>query len=97
MKTSELAIGRAVMQILATQPNREASVKTIIAEVPKFVALTDEDREISATRPHEEKWEQRVRNLKSHSNVEGNIINDGLMSRCGRGRYRLTDAGFHAL
>lgn len=93
-KTPEAQIGLAVMQVLAAEPNGEATVKKLVKRVPEFVKLTDEDRQASETRIHEEVWEQRVRNLKSHDKTPGNVIAEGYVAHVGRGRYRLTDAGW---
>jgi Mrr N-terminal domain len=92
-KTSEPALGLAVMQVLATRPNNEASVRELVRHVPEYVNLTPEDREPSDTRPPEEMWEQRVRNLKSHDKTPGNVIGGGFVEQVGRGLYRLTEAG----
>lgn len=92
-KTSEPALGKAVMDVLATQPNYEASVRTLIEHVPSHLTLTAEDHLPSGTRSGEEMWEQRVRNLKSHDNAEGNVIAEGLVQRVRFGTYRLTAAG----
>jgi hypothetical protein len=92
-KTTERVLGLGVMRVLAEQPNGEATVRTLIRRVPNFVRLTDEDRETSETRPPEEMWEQRVRNLKSHDTTAGNVIGEGFVEHVGRGRYRLTAAG----
>lgn len=95
--TPEAAFGLAVMQVLAAQPKREATVRILIRHVPKYVKLTADDQAQSGTRPNEEIWEQRVRNLKSHSETQGNVIAEGYVVHIGRGRYRLTDAGWHRL
>lgn len=92
-KTTETKLGLAVMQVLASRPNGEAIVQTLIRHVPSFVNLTADDQKQSETRPNEEVWEQRVRNLKSHSTTPGNVIAEGFVEHAGRGRYRLTDAG----
>lgn len=63
--TSEPTLGLAVVQVLATQPDGEATVRTLIQYVPEFVNLTDDDHKPSETRPNEEIWEQRVRNLRA--------------------------------
>ena len=55
--------------------------------------LTAEDQEQSGTRPSEEIWEQRVRNLKSHDKTPGNVIAEGFVMHARRGTYRLTEAG----
>ena len=93
-KTSEPALGLAVMQVLASQPNGTASVRTLIKHVPENVRLTEQDREVSEKRPNEQMWEQRVRNLKSHDKAAGNVIGEGFVDRPKRGTYRLTEAGW---
>ena len=96
-KTSEPALGLAVMQVLATRQGGEADVRTLVKEVPNYVTLTAEDQEQSDTRGNEEMWEQRVRNLKSHDTAQGNVIGEGFVERVGRGLYRLTEAGWSHL
>jgi hypothetical protein len=96
-KTTEQVLGLAVMRVLATRTNGEAVVRTLIRFVPDYVNLTAEDHQQSGTRPNEEMWEQRVRNLKSHSTTAGNVIAEGFVEHVGRGRYRLTTAGWSHL
>ena len=92
-KTSEPKFGLAVMQILAASPDGEATVRTLIKEVPNYIKLTAEDKEPSQTRPAEQMWEQRVRNLKSHYKTKGNVIHEGFVAHVGPGGYFLTKAG----
>jgi glycine cleavage system pyridoxal-binding protein P len=92
-KTTEPVLGLAVMQVLAAEPTGEASVQRLIKRVPEYVALTDEDHQASGTRHGEEIWEQRIRNLKSHDKVSGNVIGEGYVVRVARGRYKLSDSG----
>jgi hypothetical protein len=92
-KTPEPILGLAVMQVLASQPKTEATVRVLIKHVPEYVALTAEDHEESGKRPNEEMWEQRVRNLKSHDKSPGNVIAEGFVDHPKRGTYRLTEAG----
>jgi hypothetical protein len=92
-RTGEAEIGLAVMEVLASEPDHEADVRTLIARVPEFVNLTDDDRQPSKTRDGEELWEQIVRNLQSHHKAEGNIIAEGWVEHLRRGQYRLTEAG----
>jgi hypothetical protein len=81
------------MQVLAGEPANEATVRTLIKNVPNHVKLTADDHLPSGTRANEEMWEQRVRNLKSHDTTPGNVIGEGYVERVRRGRYRLTEAG----
>ena len=92
-KTPERKLGLAVMQVLASRPNHLATVRVLIKYVPDFITLSDEDRLPSHKRPGEEMWEQRVRNLKSHSTSEGNVIAEGYVKHVKRATYQLTDAG----
>ena len=92
-KTTEPKLGLAVMQVLASRPNRTASVRTLIKYVPSYIKLTAEDQEPSQTREGEEMWEQRVRNLKSHDKTSGNVIGEGFVEHVGRGIYSLTESG----
>ncbi len=91
--TSEPNFGRAVMQVLASQPDGEATVRTLIRHIPDYVNLTADDQQPSETRRNEEMWEQRVRNLKSHDKTSRNVIAEGSVEHVGRGRYRLTEVG----
>lgn len=91
--TTETKLGLAVMRVLASEPNYEATVRTLIKRVPNFINLTTNDQATSRTRPNEEMWEQRVRNLKSHFKTSGNVIGEGFVAHIGRGRYALTKAG----
>ena len=97
MKTTEQALGRAVMMVLAGEPNNEATVRILIKKVPDHIALTAEDHEQTGSRQHEEAWEQRVTNLKSHDKTPGNVIGEGFVDHVGRGRYKLTAAGLNHL
>lgn len=81
------------MQVLAREPNGEGTVRTLIKKVPDYVKLTLEDQLQSDLRPHEEMWEQRVRNLKSHDKTPGNVIGEGFVEHVRRGWYRVTEAG----
>jgi hypothetical protein len=96
-KTSEPVLGLAVMQVLSTQPEGEATVRTLIKYVPDYVNFTDEDQQHSVPRPKEQMWEQRVRNLKSHDTTPGNVIGEGFVEHVGKGRYRLAVAGWSHL
>jgi hypothetical protein len=92
-RVSEKRVGIAVLHILADRPNGEATVEVLKAELPKHVALSEEDKSGSPTRTNEEIWEQQVRNLKSHDKTAGNIFSDGFVEVVSRGVWRITDAG----
>jgi hypothetical protein len=86
-KKSEGKLGLAVMQVLAECPGYEATVRTL-KNVPNHIKLTADDQLESVTRPNEEMWEQRVRNLKSHSGTPGNVLAEGFVLYLGRGGQR---------
>ncbi|MBE0530272.1 MAG: hypothetical protein IH626_05550 [Rhodospirillales bacterium] len=92
-KTSEQELGLAVMQVLGSQPNYSANVRDLIKYVPDYITLTEEDHQPSETRPGEEMWEQRVRNLKSHDTSEGNVIREGFVNHVKEGTYQLANDG----
>jgi hypothetical protein len=92
-RTSEAQIGEAVLRILAMSPNGEATMSNLKQRLPHFVSLTESDRTLSETRCGEERWEQLLRNLVSHYKTKGNIIGDGLVVQCNRGRLRITAMG----
>ncbi|MDP2354490.1 MAG: hypothetical protein Q8M31_00285 [Beijerinckiaceae bacterium] len=93
-RISEIEISRAVMMILADEPGGEATMGRLKELIPSYVTLSEADCVQSTTRPNEELWEQQVRNITSHWQTEGNIINDGYVERV-EGGLRITDAGRH--
>ena len=54
-----------------------ATIGQIRRALPHYIELGANDREQSSTRPGEELWEQQVRNLVCHRDVEGNPIKAG--------------------
>lgn len=91
-RTSEQEIAVAVLRICASSPGGTASMKRLKKLVPDHINLTDADRAESQTRPGEELWEQIVRNIVSHKNVEGNIIAEGFADHS-PGKLTITAAG----
>jgi hypothetical protein len=92
-RITENEIAVAVLHILAEQPNGRATVRKLKRELPLYVRLSAQDQAGSWTRDHEELWEQQVRNLKSHSNVRGNIFHEGHVVHVARGVWEITNAG----
>lgn len=92
-RTGEAEISEAVLRILATMPNGEATIQQLIKRIPSLINLTDGDLAQSETRQNEAVWEQIVRNIVSHKKVEGNIIAEGLANSPSRGKLRITTAG----
>jgi len=91
--TSETTISEAVLKILVTTASGEGTIAYLRNRIPEYVELSDADRQMSTTRPNEEIWEQRLRNIRSHVKSEGNFINLGYLTAPSRGRLRITEAG----
>ncbi len=91
-RTTEAEISWVVLGILYQSPVGEMSVHDLIRLIPGSISLTGEDRKHSSTRPNEELWEQRVRNIQSHYKTPGNFIAEGFLEHIDSG-YRITDAG----
>lgn len=93
MGATEAEIGLAVLQIAADSQNGVATLHRLKKEIPNYIKLSDTDRRVSDTRPNEQVWEQRIRNIKSHSTTPGNIIAEGYAKHYPRVGYGITDAG----
>jgi len=91
-RITEAEISKAVLDILAAEPRGEATMARLKQLIPRHVTLSAEDSVQSTTRPAEQIWEQQVRNITSHHNAEGNIINDGYAERIDGG-LRITAMG----
>ncbi len=91
-RTTEAELSAVVLEILYMRPNGRASVQQLIAEIPGRLVLTPEDQLQSDTRPNEQVWEQRVRNIRSHHTNAGNFIAEGLLVAVDGG-YEITPMG----
>lgn len=92
-RITETEVGDAVLHILASSPNGQATVTKLKIELPNHLRLSAEDQVGSETRVHEEIWEQQVRNLKSHDKTSGNIFHEGYVRVVTRGVWQITDIG----
>jgi hypothetical protein len=90
---TEADIGVIALRIMNANPNGIASLAEIKYEIPNLLNLSERDRLRSKTRPNEEIWEQRVRNLISHRGVEGNIFAEGYAVYVEGKPLRITEAG----
>jgi restriction endonuclease Mrr len=90
---TERKIASAILEILSITPRGEASLANLKTRIPHFIALTENDRQKSKSRPTEERWEQRLRNIISHYQTKGNIIYEGLIVQTNRGKLKLTRKG----
>ena len=92
-RLTENQIALAVCQIAAEQPNGVVSFSRLKREIPKRLIFSSADRAQSLARPNEQRWEQLIRNIKSHSSVPGNYIHEGYLEHVPRIGYRVTPLG----
>ena len=92
-RVTEADISLATLRIAASRPNGTATFHRLKKEIPNYVALSADDRQLSMTRPNEELWEQLFRNIKSHSDTPGNILCEGYAQHIPRVGYQITDSG----
>lgn len=90
--TTERQLSQTVEDILVERPNGEASIASLVHEIPKRINLTEADYRGSGTRPNEAIWEQRVRNITSHKKSSTNFIKLGYLEQIDGG-LRITQAG----
>ncbi|WP_210186457.1 winged helix-turn-helix domain-containing protein [Devosia crocina] len=93
MDVTENEIAEAVLIILSGTVSGEAKLSFLRTRIPEHVQLSAHDQEQSFKRPNEQMWEQRLRNIKSHSINEGNYIAEGYLTAPSRGSLRITDRG----
>ena len=84
------------LRIAASRPNREASTTYIKDHIQDYIELTNIDLKPSLTRQHEERWQQIVGNVVSHSKTSTSIFNRGYAERTDDG-IRVTDLGLNHL
>ncbi len=92
-QVTETEIGLAALQIAADRPNGVASMDDLKQGMHTYVQLSVDDQTQSETRPNEEMWEQKVRNLVSHRTTPGNIIAEGFAEYLPREGIRITESG----
>ena len=92
-RTTENEVAFAICQIGKTTIDGVVRFSHCRKEIPNYLKLSVEDQAQSQTRPNEEVWEQLIRNIKSHSNTEGNYICEGYLIHVPRVGYRVTEAG----
>ena len=90
---TEEAVAIVVVQIASEQSNGIASYDRIRQELPGRYRLSASDVTQSVTRSNEAAWEQKIRNIKSHSQSPGNFIYEGYLEHVPGIGYRVTDRG----
>jgi len=91
-RNGEAIMQKVVLDILNGMPNGEATIEELLDEVPNRIKLTKGDLEPSPTRTGEKKWEQIVRNIRSHSDSSKNYISKGYIEEIDGG-YSITALG----
>jgi hypothetical protein len=91
-RVTEHDVAHAACIVLASRPNQEAGIQTLVREIPNHLVLSAADLARSQTRRMEAIWEQQIRNIQSHHKSPGNFIFEGFLERI-RGGLRLTAAG----
>jgi hypothetical protein len=76
-RVTEEEVAAAVEEALIASANRRATIRELIEEIPRYLALSGEDLAPSTTRNGEAIWEQQVRNITSHKASPGNAIYEG--------------------
>jgi hypothetical protein len=66
-RTSESIMALAIVRFLRRTPDKRATIGEIVEALPRWSRLTKADRERSPSRPSEHRWEQTVRNVRSHN------------------------------
>lgn len=77
--------------IMSVQPTGEVSTTQLIAQLPNFIQVPDEQAQLNGSRK-DSKFSQLVRNLKSHKNAKTNFIYRGLAEDV-PGGFRITERG----
>ncbi len=76
-RVTEDEVAKAVETVLKGRTSGRATIKELVAEIPKHLKLSADDLKQSETRPNEALWEQQVRNITSHKLSPGNAIYEG--------------------
>ena len=92
-RVTENEVAFAACRVAAASSNGVATFYRMKREIPNILPLSAADRAQSQTRPNEELWEQLIRNIKSHSDTEGNYIHEGYLAHVPRVGYQITPAG----
>ncbi|HQS95562.1 hypothetical protein [Novosphingobium sp. 17-62-19] len=93
MPVNEEEMAKLAMTIAVNQPNGVVTYDDLRREVPKMVVLDAADLALSQVRNGEPMWHQIFRNIKCHSEVQGNAIYDGRLTHVRDTGYAITAHG----
>jgi hypothetical protein len=88
-RATENEVALAIVALLRTRAYGEADMKTIMFHLPSFIRLSTADRELSRSRPNEQRWHAVLRNIAAHEGQPNNAIHDGVLVRRRGGGYQL--------
>lgn len=88
---NDIALG--VMRIADAQTNGIATYPRLKREISALVPLSAQNTAPSGTRNGEPMWHQLLRNIKSHSDADGNYIAIGYLRHIPRRGYEITRLG----
>ncbi|MEY9098917.1 hypothetical protein ABIA24_001826 [Sinorhizobium fredii] len=91
-RTTEAEIAEGVLIILSLRHSGKGHFEDLFRTLPKVLDLTAEDLTQSESRPSEAVWQQRLRNITSHKNSDGNYIKEGFLIEIDGG-LMITDDG----
>ncbi len=77
--------------IMSVQPGQAITTSDLIAELPKYIRIDDDQAERNSSRK-DSRFSQLVRNLKSHKSSSTNFINRGFAAAT-PGGFEITDRG----
>jgi hypothetical protein len=90
---TEDEVALIAIAVCMEHPYGIASYSALRKEVPKRHRLSGMDLQQSIKRPREKMWEQKIRNIKSHYESEGNFIFSGYLTHVPRVGYKVTEKG----
>lgn len=96
MQYTESDLYEPAMLAMASKADGRITTSDLIEELEKSLKPTGRNAKVLQNR-EDTHFSQLVRNIKSHKEVPGNVIHDGLVEDSGRNEMRLSDLGFDYL
>lgn len=93
MQYKESDLYEPAMLAMASRPDGRIATSELISDLESSLNPTGHNAEILDNRD-DTHFSQLVRNIKSHKEVPGNVIHDGLVEDSGKNEMRLSDQGF---
>jgi hypothetical protein len=93
LEITEEDVARIALEVGSERNDGLVTFDALRLEVPLRYRLSATDMRQSLTRPREKIWEQKIRNIKSHSDVPGNYICEGYLVHVPGIGYQVTSKG----